>query len=70
MIDFSYHNELLHLDPHTGLRPFFDAHRNQVLRLPVESPYVARDMDTWEDYLALHAEVFGREPAVNSGQFS
>jgi len=70
LIDFSYRNELLHLDPQTGLRSFFDAHRTEVLRLPVESPYVARDMDTWEDYLALYHEVLGREPATNSGRFS
>jgi len=59
LIDLSYRNELLNLDPRTGLRSFFDTHRTEVLRLPVESPYVARDMDTWEDYLALHAEVSG-----------
>ncbi|HBB97207.1 MAG TPA: hypothetical protein DC054_17660 [Blastocatellia bacterium] len=69
LIDFSYHDELLNLDPGTGLRSFFDAHRTEVLRLPVESPYVARDMDTWEDYLALHAEVLGREPATKSSRF-
>ena len=70
LIDLAYRNELFQLDPHTGLRSFFDAHRNEVVRLPVESPYVARDMDTWEDYLALHAEVFGCVPTVNFGQFS
>ena len=70
LIGFSYRNELLHLDPNRGLRSFFDAHRTEVLRLPVESPYVARDMDTWEDYLALHGEVFGRVPATNSTRFS
>jgi hypothetical protein len=30
--------------------------------LPVKCPYIARDMDTWEDYLALHQEIFGRGP--------
>ena len=70
LIDLSYRNELLNLDPCTGLRSFFDAHRTEVLRLPVESPYVARDMDTWEDYLALHAQVLGREPATNLNRFS
>lgn len=70
LIDFSYRDELLNLDPGTGLRSFFDAHRTEVLRLPVESPYVARDMDTWEDYLALHAQVLGREPATNLNRFS
>jgi len=70
LIDLSYRNELLQLDPRTGLRSLFDAHRTEVLRLPVESPYVARDMDTWEDYSALHAEVLGREPTTNSSRFS
>jgi molybdenum cofactor cytidylyltransferase len=70
LIDLSYRDELLNLDTRTGLRSFFDAHRTEVLRLPVESPYVARDMDTWEDYLALYHEVLGREPATNSGRFS
>lgn len=70
LIDLSYRNKLLNLNPSTGLRSFFDAHRSEVLRLPIESPYVARDMDTWEDYLALRAQVLGREPATNSGRFS
>jgi molybdenum cofactor cytidylyltransferase len=62
LIDLSYREELLHLDDAKGLRSFFTAHRSEVRRLPVDSPYVARDMDTWEDYLALHAEVFGQPP--------
>jgi hypothetical protein len=32
------------------------------MRVPVESPYVARDMDTWEDYRRLHKDVFGVSP--------
>jgi hypothetical protein len=28
----------------------------------VESPYIARDMDTWDDYRALHREIFGSDP--------
>jgi molybdenum cofactor cytidylyltransferase len=54
--------ELLHLDPERGLRALFDVHRNEVRRVPVTSAYVARDMDTWEDYRALHLEIFGLEP--------
>ena len=46
----------------SSLRSFFDDHRNDVLRLPIDSPYVARDMDTWEDYLALHRVVLGWAP--------
>ena len=63
LIDLSFHDELLELDPEKGLRNFFAAHRVEVCRLAVESPFVARDMDTWEDYLKLHQDVFGRPPA-------
>ena len=62
LIDLVYRDELLALDPESGLRGFFAAHRREVKRLPVESPYVARDMDTWEDYLQLHQDVFGAPP--------
>ena len=62
LIDAGYRHELPHLDPTNGLRGFFLAHREEVLRLPVESPYVARDLDTWEDYVALHEQVFERAP--------
>ena len=63
LIDLVYRNELLTLDPERGLRALFEAHRKEVRRVPVESPYVARDMDTWEDYVGLHQEVFGVSPA-------
>jgi molybdenum cofactor cytidylyltransferase len=62
LIDLKYRHELLHLDPQSGLRALFDAHRDQVQRLPVDSSFVARDMDTWEDYVQLHRDVFGRPP--------
>jgi len=62
LIDLAYRTELLNLDPERGLRQFFDKHRRQTHRITVESPYVARDMDTWEDYRQLHAEVFGHWP--------
>ena len=62
LIDFAYRDELLALDPQSGLRALFAAHRDEVRRVPVESPYVARDMDTWEDYLRLHEDVFGALP--------
>ncbi|HYG83102.1 MAG TPA: NTP transferase domain-containing protein, partial [Pyrinomonadaceae bacterium] len=61
-IDLGFREELMSLDPQRGLRALFDAHRDEVLRVPVASPYVARDMDRWDDYLALHREVFGTEP--------
>lgn len=62
LIDLSYRDELLNLDPAKGLRNFFAAHRSEVRRFAVESPFVARDMDTWEDYVRLHTDVFGRPP--------
>jgi molybdenum cofactor cytidylyltransferase len=61
-IDLSLRQELMNLDPQRGLRALFEAHREEVLRVPVTSPYVARDMDRWDDYRALHLEVFGKEP--------
>ena len=62
LIDLAYRDELLSLDPQLGLRAFFDNHLAERRRLPVNSPYVARDMDTWEDYQQLHGEVFGALP--------
>ncbi|MGH9960126.1 MAG: nucleotidyltransferase family protein, partial [Pyrinomonadaceae bacterium] len=64
MIDLSLRDELLNLDPSRGLRGLFDAHRTKVRRLQVNSPYIARDLDTWDDYLTLHHEIFGTEPAA------
>ncbi len=62
LIDLSFRAELLKLDPARGLKSFFDAHRNEVTRVAVNSNYIARDMDTWDDYRSLHQEVFGVLP--------
>jgi molybdenum cofactor cytidylyltransferase len=62
LIDLAYREELVNLDPRRGLRALFDQHRDHVIRLPVASPFVARDMDTWEDYRRLHEAVFGVVP--------
>jgi len=62
LIDLVYRDELLNLNAQRGLRALFDAHRNDMHRIPVECPYVARDMDTWEDYRRLHEEVLGTPP--------
>jgi molybdenum cofactor cytidylyltransferase len=62
LLDGGLREELLMLDQKRGLRALFDAHRLEVLRVPVSSPYVARDMDTWDDYRALYEEVFGVQP--------
>jgi molybdenum cofactor cytidylyltransferase len=68
LVDLSLREELLDVVPRRGLRALFDAHRDEVLRVPAASPYVARDIDTWDDYAALHTEVFGSPPNVVSGE--
>ncbi|HEX8634767.1 MAG TPA: nucleotidyltransferase family protein [Pyrinomonadaceae bacterium] len=65
LVGASLRASLLNLDEAGGLRALFDAHAGEVLRLPVASQYVARDMDTWEDYRALHEEIFGVPPPVS-----
>jgi molybdenum cofactor cytidylyltransferase len=62
LIDLSFRAELLKLDPARGLKSFFDAHRNEVRRVAVNSNYIARDLDTWDDYRSLHQEIFGVLP--------
>ena len=59
LIDLSFRDELLSLNPNSGLKAFFIERQAQVKRLAVNSNYIARDMDTWDDYVALHQEVFG-----------
>src|SRR5207245_11407146 len=54
LIDLAYREELMNLSPSRGLRSLFDKHRDDVVRLAVQSPFVARDMDTWEDYRRLY----------------
>lgn len=68
LVDLSLREELLTLVPEKGLRALFDAHRAEVLRVPAASPYVARDMDTWEEYASLYTEVFGSPPDESSKQ--
>ena len=65
IIDLRYRDELLDLDAQKGLRGFFELHRAEVHRLSIDSPYIARDMDTWEDYARLHEDVFGQPPRRN-----
>ena len=61
LIDLAYRGELMNLGE-ASLRRFFANHRQEVLRLAVDSPFVAQDMDTWDDYLRLHEAVFGQKP--------
>jgi len=63
LIDLTLKNELASLDQTPGgLRSLFQKHRADIKRLPVNSPFVARDMDTWDDYVALHEEACGTPP--------
>jgi molybdenum cofactor cytidylyltransferase len=64
LIDLSIREELENLDQLAGggLREVLKTHRSNVKRLSVDSPFVARDMDTWDDYLALFEEAFGYPP--------
>lgn len=67
LIDNSFREELIHLNPTQGLKNLFDRNVDQVRRLPIDSSYIARDIDTWDDYATLHVEVFGQlPPAVPS----
>ena len=62
LVDSAFQNELLGLDPSRGLRSLFESHPGQVTRLAVGSGYIARDLDTWDDYVSLHRDVFGVPP--------
>ena len=62
LVDLAFKHELLNLDRTGGLRALFKSHETDVKRLPVDSPFVARDMDTWDDYVALYEELFGHPP--------
>ena len=62
LVDSKFREALLHLDAGGGLRRLFESHREQVNRLNVDSSYIARDMDTWDDYISLHKDVFGEFP--------
>jgi len=62
LIDLHLRQELMNLDPARGLKTLFESHRDEVRRVSVASPYIARDMDTWDDYRALYEDVFGVQP--------
>jgi molybdenum cofactor cytidylyltransferase len=65
LVDLSLRDQLLNLDQTRGLKGVFEANSAIVRRVEVESPYIARDMDTWDDYCTLHKEVFGEAPRPN-----
>ena len=62
LVDSAFRDELPGLDPGVGLRGLFESHPGEVTRLSVDSSYIARDMDTWDDYVSLHKDVFGVPP--------
>lgn len=62
LVDLKFKQQLLELEPARGLKALFDANRHEVVRLAVDSPYIARDMDTWDDYRALYEDVFHAPP--------
>ena len=73
LVDLKLREELLSLDPERGLKGLFDKYKNQVRRVEVNSPFIARDIDTWDDYRALCAEIFGQpglEPDENNSNES
>jgi len=62
LVDLHFRPELLHLPPEGGLKSFFMSHGGEVCRLAVDSPFIARDIDTWDDYSRLYFDVFGEQP--------
>ena len=68
LVDLSFRSELKNLPASGGLRALFESHREAVRRRAVDSPFIARDMDTWDDYRTLHLEATGKpapEPPRN-----
>lgn len=68
LVDLGLRPELLSLSDTGGLKALFDAPSRDVRRIAVDSPFIARDMDTWDDYTALHQELIGKpapEPLKN-----
>jgi molybdenum cofactor cytidylyltransferase len=66
LVDLNFKTELLNLSS-GSLRTLFNTHSEDVRRLAVDSPFIARDMDTWDDYRALHQEATGK-PAPEPSQ--
>jgi molybdenum cofactor cytidylyltransferase len=64
LVDMVFREELLKLEPSVGLRWLFSAYLSKVRRVAVDSPFIVRDLDTWDDYRALHQDVFGCPPPV------
>jgi molybdenum cofactor cytidylyltransferase len=58
LLDGSLKSRLLDLDPEQGLRGLLRSLGSGVHRVDLGSPFIARDIDTWQDYRALYEEVF------------
>jgi len=49
LVDLSLREELLNINPAVGLKGLFEKYRSEISRVEVNSPYIARDIDTWDD---------------------
>jgi molybdenum cofactor cytidylyltransferase len=67
LVDLCFRTELLALEPSIGLKGLFELHKEEVRRIEVDTPYVARDLDTWDDYQRLHSEIFGESAPGPAG---
>ena len=67
LVDLTFRAELLGLEPAIGLKGMFERYGNDVRRIEVDSPYIAQDLDTWDDYQRLHSEIFGESAPDSSG---
>ena len=57
-------SDLLDLDPTVGLKDLFTRYQTEIKRVEVTSPFIARDIDTWDDYRTLYSEIFGKAAPV------
>ena len=64
LVDLSFRNDLETLNDTVGLKSLFQKQAGGVIRVPVGSEYIARDMDTWYDYSRLYFDVFAQAPPV------
>ncbi len=62
LVDKVFFHDLLALDPTIGMRGLFTERPTEVMRVAVDSEYIARDLDTWDDYRDLHKQIFGEPP--------
>lgn len=50
LVDMKYREEVMRLDPDTGLRGLVHGHIEDVLEVEVDTAYILKDIDTAEDY--------------------